>query len=290
MSYFLEERISDLIRYGSSWSDGFAVTDGKTSGGGRFAALNHRYPVRTFDASYMLDDAGMWAELLGIYARAYGTLAGFRARCFDEWSTNGAKGVPTAFDHPMLLVSAGIYQLVKLYGTDKTALAGLGHPYRKLKKPVVGTTKVGIGATEIRSADWSVDTTTGLVTLAADKTFSISGISNAAQAVIGLTGHTLSVGQSVQISGAAGMTQINGQRALITAAPANQITVAVNSTAFSTWTSGGVVHTRPQSGESVTGGCEFDFPIHFTTALPVGMDYPGWRPVESLQFEELLNP
>ena len=68
------------------------------------------------------------------------------------------------------------------------------------------------------------------------------------------------------------------------------ITVAVNSTAFSAYTSGGTVMTTPQSGESVTGGCEFDFPVHFLTKLPVGMDYPGWRPVESLQFEELLNP
>lgn len=290
MGYFLEERLSELIRYGSSWTEDFAVQESKTAAGARHGALIHPYPIRTFDASYMLDEARLWTEVTNVYMRAFGTFAGFRARCFDEWSTNGQKGAPTAFDQPMGLLSAGVYELRKYYGRDKTALPDFGYPHRKLKKPVAGTVKVGIALTEIRSADWAVDTTTGHVTFAADQTFAISGISKAAQAVINLTGHTLVVGQSVQVSGVAGMTQINGLRALIVAAPANQITVAINSTAFSTWTSGGVVHTRPQPGESVTAGCEFDFPIHFVTPLPVGMDYPGWRPVESLKFEELLEP
>ena len=86
------------------------------------------------------------------------------------------------------------------------------------------------------------------------------------------------------------MTQINGLRALITATGASTITLAINSTAFSTYTSGGVVHTCPQSGETPTAGCEFDFPVEFTAPLPVGMDYPGYRPVDSLPLRELLNP
>ena len=75
----------------------------------------------------------------------------------------------------MVLVSAGVYQLVKQYGTDKAAGAS-GYPYRQIKKPVAGTVLVGIGATAIRSADWSVVTTTGVVTFAADQTKSITAI------------------------------------------------------------------------------------------------------------------
>lgn len=213
MGYFLEERISELIRYGATWTEEFAVDDGKTAGGSRYASLRHRYPVRTFDASYMLDDARLWTELVGVYMRAYGTLAGFRARCFDEWSTNGAKGTPTHLDQPTIRVSSGIYQLLKRYGTDKTALSGLGYPYRLIKKPVSGTVKMGVNGV-LTTTGVSVDYTTGLVTIT----------------------------------------------------PA------------------------PLIGDTVTAGCEFDFPIHFKTKLPVGMDYPGWRPVESLEFEELLDP
>lgn len=290
MADFLEERLSDLIRYGSSWQDDFAVNIVATSGGQEYRSLIHPYPVRKFDISYMLDSARLWSELMGTYYRAHGQFAGFRARCFDEYSSNGPKGVPTAFDQPLLLVSAGVYQLVKQYGTDKAAGA-TGYAYRQIKKPVAGTVLVGIGATAIRSADWSVDTTTGRVTFAADVTKAITDITQAAQAVITVGSHSFVTGQSVQIdANVNGMTQIRSQRALITNTGATTITVAINSTAYSSYTSGGNVHTRPQIGETVSAGFEFDFPVRFATTLPVGQDYPGWRPVDGVQLVEILNP
>ena len=224
------------------------------------------------------------------YMRAHGTYAGFRARCFDEYSTNGAKGTPTAFDQPLQQITLGTtYRLQKRYGTDKAAGAA-GYPVRTLRKPVAGTVKFGIGGREIRSADWSVDNTTGIITCAADNTYAITGVSQAAQAVISLGSYSIQIGEAFHVSGVAGMTQINGLRGTVVAKGAGYITVDIDSTAFSTYTSGGVIHRKPQAGETVTGGCEFDFPVRFLTSLPVGMDYPGWRPVESLKFEELLNP
>ncbi len=289
MAYFLEERFTELIRYGATWDETFAVARSDTAGGDSYKSLDHPFPRRLFDASVMLDTATLWAEVVNVYMRAYGGFAGFRVRCFDEWSTNGQKSPPTAFDMPMGLVSAGVYELRKYYGMDKPGLA-IGYPHRKLKKPVAGTTLVAIGATAIRSADWSVDTTTGLVTLAADQTFAVTAITKAVKAVLTIGAHPLVAGQSVQVSGVAGMTQINGLRALIDSVGATTITVNINSTTFSTYTSGGAVHTRPQTGETVTAGTEFDFPVEFTSSLPVGMDYPGYRPVESLKLRELLNP
>lgn len=291
MADFLEERIYGTVRYGASWTDKFAVNVVETSGGQEYRSLIHPFPKRRFDVSYMLETALLWSELMTIYSRAHGRYAGFRARCADEWSSNGATGTPTAFDQPMLLVSAGVYALVKQYGTDKAAGAA-GYAYRYVKKPVAGTVLVGIGATAIRSADWSVVTTTGIVTFAADQTKSITGaISKAAQAVIPVgAAHGFVAGQSVQVSGCAGMTQINGLRALIISTGASDITVAINSTAFSTWTSGGVVHTRPQVGETVSAGYQFDFPVRFDSDLPVGMDYPMYRAVDSVELVEILNP
>lgn len=289
MPDFLEERISSLIRMGSSYVDDYAVDIVTTSGGQEYRSLVHPFPVRKFDVSYLLDNNQTYAELQAIYHRAHGRFAGFRARCFDEWSSNGRTGTPTAFDQPMGLVSAGVYQLRKLYGTDKAAGA-TGYAYREIRKPVSGTVRVAIGATEIRNAYWSVDATTGRVTFAADKTIAITGISKASSAVLTVGANSFSVGESVQISGVVGMTQINGMRALVTARDATTITVAINSTAFSTYTSGGVVHTRPQPGESVTAGFEFDFPVRFNTTLPIGQDYPGYRAVDGVELIELLNP
>jgi len=289
MPDFLEERISSLIRMGASYTDDYAVDIVQTSGGQEYRSMVHPFPLRKFDISYLLDNDATYAELQAIYHRAHGKFAGFRVRCYDEWSSNGRIGAPTAFDQSMGLVSAGVYQLRKYYGMDKAAGA-TGYAYREIKKPVAGTVKIGIGATEIRSADWSVVTTTGRVTFAADMTYPITAITKASSAVITLGAHSLVVGQSVQVSGVAGMTEINGLRALITAKDATTITVAINSTAFTTYASGGVVHTRPQTGETVTSGFEFDFPVRFNTAMPIGQDHPYHRVVDGVELIELLNP
>jgi len=289
MPDFLEERLSDLVRMGASYQDDYAVTISQTSGGQEFRSLTHPFPVRKFDISYLLNNDQTYAQLQGIYHRAHGRFGGFRVRCYDEWSSNGRVGTPGAFDQAMGLVSAGVYQLRKYYGTDKAAGA-TGYAYREIKKPVAGTAKVAIGATEIRAADWSLVSTTGRVTFTANKTFNLTGISKAAQAVLTVASHTLVVGQSVQVSGVVGMTQINGLRALVTAQTSTTITVAINSTAFGTWTSGGTINTNPQTGEAVTAGFEFDFPVRFNSTMPIGQDFPGYRAVDGVELIELLNP
>lgn len=212
MADFLEERLSDLIRYGSSWQDEFAVNTVRTSGGQEYRSLIHPYPVRVFDISYMLDNARLWSKLVNVYMRAHGTFAGFRARCFDEWSSNGQTGTPTMLDQPTIRVSAGIYQLVKRYGTDKAAGAS-GYAYRLIKKPVAGTLLVAKNGTVV-SSGVTLDSTTGRITIT----------------------------------------------------PA------------------------PLEADTITAGFEFDYPVRFETVLPVGQDYPGWRPVEGVRLRELLNP
>lgn len=212
MADFLEERLSDLIRYGSSWDDDYAVDIVRSAGGAEYRSLTHPYPIRTFDISYMLDSARLWTELVNVYHRAHGRFAGFRARCFDEWSSHGPKGTPTALDQPTLVLTATTRQLVKQYGTDKAA-GSSGYPYRKIKKPVAGTVLAAKNGTPLTGGQFSVDTVAGIVTVPG---------------------------------------------ALVT--------------------------------DTITCGFEFDFPVRFDTKLPVGQDYPGWRPVEGVRLVEILNP
>lgn len=290
MPDFLEERISGLISMGSSYVDDYAVNVITTSGGQEYRSLVHPFPVRKFDISYLLDNDKTYAELQAIYHRAHGKFAGFRARCFDEWSSNGRTSTPTPFDQPMGLVSAGQYQLRKFYGTDKTAGA-TGYAYREIKKPVAGTVRVAIGVTEIRALDWSVVNTTGRVTFAADKAKAVTAITRGSSAVITIGTHSYLIGESVAVSGiVSGMTEINNRRALITATTGTTITVAIDSTLFTTYNVGGTVHTRPQTGEAVTAGFEFDFPVRFNTSMPIGQDYPGYRNVDGVELIELLTP
>jgi hypothetical protein len=219
--------------------------------------------------------------------------AGFRVRCADDYSTNAQTGSPTATDEAMALVSTGVYQLQNYYGAGASPL-GIGYPLRTIFKPVAGTIRVAVSSVEILNSpvvNWAVDTATGKITFSANKTATITAISKAASAVISCSGHTHLVGEYVYISGVAGMTQINGQRAQITSISAGvSITVAINSTAYSTYTSAGVTNTRPQPGESVSAGCEFDLPCRFNSRIDIQHISQNAREAGSIDIIELVTP
>jgi uncharacterized protein (TIGR02217 family) len=290
MADFLEERLPIDVRADASFADEFDVDIIATRNGSEYRSLRSNLLRRSFQVRYTLQTADLWARVIALYHRAYGTYAGFRVQSKDDYSTNGNTGTPTATDQALALISAGVYQLQKSYGAGATPL-GIGLPMRTLYKPVAGTTKVAVSAVEIASSGWTVDTTTGRVTFAANKTGTITAITKAASAVISIAGHTFVGGESVYISGVAGMTEINGQRALISSVSAGvSITVAINSTAYSTYTSGGVANTRPQGAEPVTGGCQFDIPCRFNSRLDVQHLSPGIRESGSIEIVEILNP
>jgi hypothetical protein len=180
-----------------------------------------------------------------------------------------------------------VYQLMRWYGDPQDAKCAR----RRLRKPVAGSVTFGVGGAVYPAAQWSVDSTTGLITMAANKSRSITAISKAADAVLDVGSNTFAVGESVAITGVDGMTQINGKRALITAKPSStQITVAINSTAYSTWTSGGTVQTWPLDGEAVSGGCEFDVPCRFDSDLDATFSNLDIIDASGIAIVEILNP
>lgn len=293
MAEFLEERLSIAVKYGASYGDDYRVRITKTSDDSEYRELLHPFPVREFIFAYDAKAATLYQSIANTYHRAFGKYAGFRVKCLDDYTTNGQTGTPTAFDQTLGLVVAGTtYQLQKVYGEGGTPLS-IGLPYRTLFKPVSGTTRVAIGALEILNTpivNWSVDTTTGKVTFGANKGQALTGITKAAQAVITVGSHAYAPGEYAHLSGVSGMTEINGKRGLITAVGGVTITVAINSTGFTTYTSGGTVNTRPQSGETVKGGCEFDIPARFDSVLMITQNLIDYRDISSLTLIELLNP
>jgi uncharacterized protein (TIGR02217 family) len=176
MSDFLEERFFDDILTGSSWQDDYSVQVVRTAGGQEYRSLAHPFPLRKFDVSYLLDQADTAARLLALWHRAHGQYAGFRARCFDEWSSNGMTGTPTATDQLTKKISSTVWQLRKWYGTDGAAGAA-GYPYRTIYKPVSGSVMVAVNGTPVvgPGANWTVDTTTGRITLSAGVAATVVG-------------------------------------------------------------------------------------------------------------------
>lgn len=291
MAEFLEERLPVDVRMGATYADEYNVEITQTANGSEYRRLVHPYPVRTFNVSYMKLTTDLWGGLLALYHRAYGMFSGFRVKCLDDYTTNARTAAPTATDQPLAVVTDGtVYQMQVAYGTGGTPL-GIGTPYRTIFKPVTGTTKVAIGTLEQATpAMWSVSTTTGLVTFAANKTRSVTGITQAASAVVTVGAHTFVVGESVHFASAVGMTQINGLRGTISATSGTTITVSINSSAFSAYTSGGTVNTNPQSGEVVNGGCEFDIPCRFNSRIDQIARTHELFETGEIEVIELLNP
>jgi uncharacterized protein (TIGR02217 family) len=288
MPNFLEERLPGDALIGALYADEYGVEITQTSSGQEYRRIVHPFPMRHFTVTYRSEQSNLWNRVLALYHRAYGMYGGFRVRTVDDFSTNGNTGTPTATDQAMALVSAGVYQLQKQYGSGTTPLA-IGLPVRTIYKPVTGTTLVGISNVATANG-WTVDTTTGLVTFAANKTRTITGITKAASAVITVGSHSFVAGESVYITGVAGMTQINTLRGLITTVTSTTITVAINSTLFSTYTSGGAVNSRPQTGEPVTAGCQFDIPCRFNSRIDVTYLAPNVRDTSTIDIMELLMP
>jgi len=103
------------------------------------------------------------------------------------------------------------------------------------------------------------------VSASVSKTLSAAAKSSSALTVTTSTTHTLSVGQRVTFAGVGGMTEINGNTYTIATVPSTtQFTIAIDSSGFSSFTSGGTVsngiavvsNTKGTfaSGETITGG------------------------------------
>jgi len=283
---FLEERLPTTIDWGGSFAESHAVEIVTTSNGSEYRSLKHPFVRLSYDIAYKRDIDFVRAKILDLYSRANGMYRGFRVKDIKDYTTNGYSLAPTAFDQPLILSSAGVYQLVRWYGNSADATCAR----RLIRKPVAGTTLIGVAGQSYPSAQWSVDNTTGLVTMAANKVRNISAITQAAQAVVTVGSHTFVTGNSVVFSGVVGMTQINSVRAPITATSGTTITVAINSTAFSAYTSNGTVQTQPIAGEVVTGGCEFDIPCRFDSDLGGAFSDWGTIAASGIRILELLNP
>jgi uncharacterized protein (TIGR02217 family) len=288
---FLEERLPACIRLGASWSENYDVVVTTTAAQSEYRQLVQPFPVRRFRVSYIRGDADtLYDEIVALYHRAYGRFAGFRVKSLDDFTTNNDVYPPTATDQTLeVLVAGASYQLQKQYGTGAPALS-IGYPVRTLFKPVAGTVKLSIGGVT-QTTGWTVDTTTGIITMSANKTKPITAITKGTDTVITVgSGHGFIVGDSVRVSGVVGMTQINGLRAFVTGISTTTITLPINSAGFTNYTSGGVVNTQPQSGEVVKGGCEFDIPARFDSTFDVTPLTPNVRETGSIDIVELLNP
>ena len=301
---FIEERLDEEWSFGSSISEMFSVEITETFSGDEYRKLNHPYPKLSIDLDFNnKTETYVLQYIEDLYKRSGGRFGGFRFKHPSHFSTNSNTGVPLFNDQQCIELSTGVYQSVLWYGAEGVTSS----TRRRIKKPtagsmLVGITDDGLNDNQVPSAGavpnaWAVDETTGIITFAANVSYPIVSISQAANAVIEIGTHTLIAGGSVHISGVTGMTEINGLRGTIQSITASTITVDINSSAFTAYTSSpisGTINTRPQTNETVTCGCYFDIPVRFETDLS-GLSYRFRNSADvymsvGIQLLEILNP
>ncbi|MDP3403732.1 MAG: DUF2460 domain-containing protein [Brevundimonas sp.] len=107
------------------------------------------------------------AELTAFFEARQGQLYGFRFRDFADFSSCGPGGTPAATDQ-MLGLGDGVrtvFPLVKRYGDPGS---GPGQAVeRPITKPVAGSVRVAVGGTVLAGGGFTLDLTTGRLTLAA---------------------------------------------------------------------------------------------------------------------------
>lgn len=150
MPAFHEIQFPTDIAYGSAGGPEFSTDVIELGSGHERRNQNWTYPRERWDVAYGINtQAKLRALIIFFYARR-GRAHGFRFKNHDDYSaTDQEIGVGDG--------STTIFQLVKVYEPGTYEFS------RRILKPVTGTVTVYIDDVE-QTEDWSVDTTTGLVT------------------------------------------------------------------------------------------------------------------------------
>lgn len=197
-----------------------------------------------FDVAQGLRSPAQGQTLEAFFLAVMGRANGFR---FKDW------GDYTATNEPLVETGAPTVQLIKTYTFGALSYV------RTIYKPVSGVTLRKNGS---NLGGISTDTTTGLVTLPVVITKSITAITQASSAVVTVgASHGFATNDLVYISGVVGMTQINGQVGTVTATGANTITVNINSTSYTAYTSGGTAVKYLTTTDVLDATFEFDIPM-----------------------------
>jgi uncharacterized protein (TIGR02217 family) len=210
--------------------------------------------------------------VIDFYRAMRGRAFGFRFKDWADYAVTTAEGVLD------LGVGTGkpTYQLYREYVEDTAT------DRRKIVKPVDPIT-VYLNASPEAGA--SVDYTTGIVTMPAFATRTITAITQANPGQVTTSAaHGFSTGNLIYITGVGGMTQVNNLVFTITNVDSTHFTLGVDTTNYGTYTSGGTAAKYPQPADALTWAGEFDVPVRFDTDQ-LRTRFDAWREAD----EEALH-
>ena len=240
MAFIETPRFPDNIAFGAVGGAGFNTDVVVLGSGFEQRNINWLSARGKWDVSHGIKLKTEMSTIIAFHRAMKGRAHGFR---FKDWSDYQVK----LTDGTLIPIAgfASQYQITKNYS------AGSLNDARAIRKPIAGTIiayRSGVAMTAGSGAGQiAIDATTGIVTIVPDSTKSINAnstktitaISKANPGVVTATAHGFVTGDKIKIIGVLGMTQVNNLYFTITVIDANNFSIGVDSTAYSTYASSG---------------------------------------------------
>jgi uncharacterized protein (TIGR02217 family) len=226
------------------------------------------------DVSHVQHSRETMRELIAFWLARRGPSRGWR---FKDWTDFEAT------NEPLMPNGSPFVQLIKTYASGGVEYV------RNIFKPQENAVPVTLRKATVDYPTFTVDTTTGMVTLDAEASFNITGITNAAQAVVSVASHSYSMGDVLYISGVVGMDDFNELTCIVLSTTGTTITTDIDSSLFDAYAGGGTLALYVQPDEVLDWSGEFDVPVRFKNdKMQVSAPSSEERDWTSIEIVELL--
>jgi len=255
---FDETQFPTDISYGSQGGPQFLTEIVVLDSGHEARNINWGLSRAKYNVSYGVRDMSQLAALTKFFYARWGRAYGFR---YKDWSDYQAT------QEVLAQTGASTVQLIKTY------LSGPRSYVRTIAKPVASpAVTMRRGGSSFTS--FTLDTTTGIATLTADSSATITAITQANPGVVTTAAsHGFSNGNQIFIKNVVGMTQVNNLAFTIAGVTADTFNLGISTASYSAYVSGGTAEKHVQSGEVLDWTGEFDVPVRFDVDhLPTSLD------------------
>lgn len=151
MAFLETPRFPDRIAAGALGGPAFSTQVVVAASGRQFTDAQWEYPLHSWDVSHGLNNPTDFAALRAFFLAVRGRRDGWRFKDWTDYSATVAEGF-------VIGLTSTTFQMVKRYTSGSTTLD------RLISKPVTGTVAAFVSAVP---ATFTVDTTTGILTIAA---------------------------------------------------------------------------------------------------------------------------
>lgn len=190
---------------------------------------------------------------LAFFHAMQGRAHGFRLRDWGDYQVDATSGI----------LGTGVGTGYPTHQTKKRYTAGSAQHDRTIHKLAGAPVALVAGVPDVGA---SFNSNTGICTLSALSTRTITGITNANPGVITTSApHGFVTGDLIYVSGVVGMTEVNGIAFTITEIAPTTFSIGVDTSGYGAWTSDGTAAKFPQPAAALRWTGEFDVPVRFDT-------------------------